>query len=105
MSSPTNSVFGYTVYTSRQQPRTYAANPTLNPQGWASHNKYDLDNRRPLNNAEESTEGLAVLPTLLMENPRARSTFENLSFYANPQYKRDYRPARTVDVHISEAAN
>ncbi|KAI6205648.1 Cellular retinaldehyde-binding triple function domain containing protein [Aphelenchoides besseyi] len=74
-------------------------------ENWASHNKYDLNNRRPLNNAEESTEGLAVLPTLLMENPRARGIFDNLSFYANPQYKRDYRPSKTVDVHISEADN
>ncbi|KAI6243924.1 Cysteine synthase [Aphelenchoides fujianensis] len=93
-----NSATGYTVYNSPARPRAYAAqNPSLNPQGWAAHNKLDVIKNRPPPPPRKTVDqggSVAVLPALLARNPDANGIFMNLRFYANPQHSR----SKSVDV-------
>lgn len=58
---------------------------SLNPQAWASHNLRDVQ-PSVQKEAEFSNKGTAMLPHLLVLNSRARTVFENLAFFANPQF-------------------
>jgi hypothetical protein len=56
----------------------------LNPQGWAAHNNDDVPKIKKEKIA--TIGGVAMLPSLLVLNPRARGVFENLEHFANPQF-------------------
>lgn len=67
------------------RPELFQNEAELNVQGWASHNA--RDGHPQVNKKNESTnKGTAMLPSLLMINPRAKGVFENLNFFANPQF-------------------